>query len=222
MVITFAVLALVLVGMLFGFNIQINADATSFLASIGSLVGGLAAAVAAFFSYRSVGEWRNQMQHSLLYEHLSHLETLLNEYVKKVNKSANNIDEIPVYKVLNIASQSARDVREEYESNYQKIHELIPTHLKVQLEELHFLTLTYQYNIALHDYKVKSSSLSRYISENKEKLEEASFDELSREESKELIDMNNAALAHYDFIMSIGGNAKISLSELRASLLKKV
>lgn len=222
MVIALAAFTLVLVGMIFGFNIQINADATSFLASIGSLVGGLAAAVAAFFSYRSVGEWRNQMQHSLMYEHLSHLDSLLNEYVKKVNKIANDIDDIPIYKVLNIASHSASNIREEYENNYQKIYEIIPTNLQSQLEELHFSTLTYQYNVALHDYKVKSSLLSRYISKNKERFEEASFDELSPEESKELIDKSNSALGQYNVIISIGGDAKISLSNLRVSLLNGV
>lgn len=218
MVIALAAFSLVLVGMIFGFNIQINADTTSFLASIGSLVGGLAAAVAAFFSYRSVGEWRNQMQHSLIYEHLSYLETLLNEYVKKVNESAEDVDELSVSKVLCIASHSAKNIREEYENTYQKIYELIPPHLQSEVEKLHFYRLIQQYNLALHDYKVKSGLLSRYLSMNREKLEGA----LSPEQSKELTDKMDAALHHHEAIISVGSNAKISLSNLRASLLNRV
>lgn len=221
MVIMFAAFALVLVGMLFGFNIQINADGTNFLSSVGSLIGGISAAVAAFFSYRSVGEWRNQMQHSLLYEHFSHLEKSLQEYVNKVNRATDDIQNIPIYKALTIASRSASDVREEYESSYHKIHELIPTHLQTQVEELNIYTLNQKYNVALQAYKLRDSEFSRYTSQNKIVLEERSLDELPAEISCELFEKTNAALESYGKVMLIGNTAKSNLSSLRASIIKK-
>ncbi|WP_146162339.1 hypothetical protein [Vibrio splendidus] len=217
----FAAFALVFVGMLFGFNIQINADTTNFFASVGSLIGGISAAIAAFFSYRSVGEWRNQMQHSLLYEHFSNLEVLLQEYVNKVNRATDDIESIPIYKVLTLASRSASDVREEYESNYHKIHGLIPTHLQTQVEELNIYTLNQKYNVALQACKIRDSELSRYTSKNKIVLDERSLDELPAEIRLELFEKTNAAAESYSNVMLIGNTAKSNLNSLRASLLKK-
>ncbi|PMP13744.1 hypothetical protein BCS92_15545 [Vibrio tasmaniensis] len=56
-------LCLVLVGLIFGFHIQVSESAVSALASMGSILGGMGAAGAAYISYRSTKEWKNEFYH---------------------------------------------------------------------------------------------------------------------------------------------------------------
>ncbi|EHV5554579.1 hypothetical protein K0W35_001199 [Vibrio parahaemolyticus] len=67
-------LSLVLVGLLFGFNIQVSDSVVAVLNSMGAILGGVGAAVAAFISYRSAGEWRKQHQYIEIYNALGIME----------------------------------------------------------------------------------------------------------------------------------------------------
>ncbi|OOE86664.1 hypothetical protein BZG73_03790, partial [Salinivibrio siamensis] len=83
-----SVLALVLVGMLFGLNFQVSESAVTFFNTMGTTLSGVGAAAAAYISYLSIGEWRQQTKHSLLYGYLSELEDLLLDLRRDFEKEA--------------------------------------------------------------------------------------------------------------------------------------
>lgn len=82
-----AALALVLCGLLFGFNIQVSSSLVETLSSLGAAIGGIGAAAAAYFAYRAIGEWKNQFNHSEAYHNLKELEVLLNKIWLEVDKN---------------------------------------------------------------------------------------------------------------------------------------
>ncbi|TOM45563.1 hypothetical protein CGH76_23490, partial [Vibrio parahaemolyticus] len=81
-------LSLVLIGLLFGFNIQISDSVVAVLNSMGSILGGVGAAVAAFISFRSMGQWREQFTYSKAYEALSTLEEIIPQLFEGFMKKA--------------------------------------------------------------------------------------------------------------------------------------
>ncbi|MCG9560395.1 hypothetical protein L1D28_01925 [Vibrio chagasii] len=81
-----AALALVLCGLLFGFNIQVSSSLVDTLSSLGAAIGGIGAAAAAYFAYRAIGEWKKQFNHSEAYQSLKELEILLNKIWLEVDK----------------------------------------------------------------------------------------------------------------------------------------
>lgn len=77
-------LSLVLVGLLFGFNIQVSDSVVAVLNSMGSILGGVGAAVAAFISYRSVGQWKKEFKHSKVYEAIWTLEEIIPQMIQEI------------------------------------------------------------------------------------------------------------------------------------------
>lgn len=75
----FIVLTLVLAGMLFGFNIQVSSSLLSVINSLGTVIGGIGAATAAYISYRSINQWKEQSKHAESIQKLYQLESILIE-----------------------------------------------------------------------------------------------------------------------------------------------
>ncbi|EIO4562492.1 hypothetical protein LQM11_003072 [Vibrio parahaemolyticus] len=77
-------LSLVLVGLLFGFNIQVSDSVVAVLNSMGSILGGVGAAVAAFISYRSAGQWKKEFKYSKVYEAIWILEEIIPQMIQEI------------------------------------------------------------------------------------------------------------------------------------------
>lgn len=150
-----AAFSLVLIGLLFGFNIQVDNSLISIVSSIGTFVSAMAAAAAAYFSYRSIGQWRDEAQHSLSYNHFNDLEIELTLYIKQVRNELYSNDEQDFMQAFRIAASSSQEIRDKYENLYQKIFELVPVSMHAQLKTLELSTLIYNLHTPIIEYKSK-------------------------------------------------------------------
>lgn len=170
-----SVLALVLVGMLFGFNIQVSSSFIETIGSVGGTLSGLGAAVAAFYSYKSTKQWKKEFNHSEMYEHLNEIERLLNFYhVRLINELREQ--EIPhAINAFGIITESEKKTQEEYIKIWIKTSRICN---KTQESNLNKIELTNIQKELFKEYRNYLSALSDYYrelgcmsqpSENKEK-----------------------------------------------------
>jgi len=206
-----AALSLVLIGLLFGFNIQTSQSFISLLSTIGTLVSAVAAAIAAYFSYKSVGQWRNEAEHKLLYDHFNELENLLTTYINKVKEQVYNDSD--TFVSFYAASSSASEISDDYESVYLKIYELAPKTMHPGLDTLQLSSLVSELTEPIMKYKSSRFALNKYVEDNPLKTEQMMMSEIPemRESGKKMM---KAGLE----IELIFSETRKSLSSLRASL----
>ncbi len=205
---------LVLVGLLFGFNIQVSDSLNLFLSSAGGFLSGLGAAIAAFFSYKASCQWKHQFNHSVLYENLNELELLLLEFTTSIT-AASNDDNLKVQTAYQAPTVLAGAVSQKYQVVYSKIEELIPSETQKVFAELDLNRLKESLTQPFIDYAIKKNALERYIEENANDLVVCAVDAILNEEVDKK--MNEANL-HHSKIQTICSSAISNLREVRQSL----
>lgn len=203
---------LVLVGLLFGFNIQVDESIISIFSSVSSLIAAFAAAAAAYFSYMSIGQWRKQSEHSLLYEHLSDLENLLLAFLEEFKEKAFDENINKVLDVIQIPASAARNVRPEYEKVYNKIKGLIVSSKQDDLEEIELSALLLKLHEPLLKLKSTKNRIDRFCKEHPE------TNENSLDEFPELQENMRLMLQYSIDITNICEQATTVLRSLRSSL----
>lgn len=166
--IVLATVSLVLVGMLFGFNIQVNNTFLAALSSVGTLLAGLAAAAAAYFSYASIGQWKKQAEHSLLYEQIDELESLLITFVNNVKCKAFDSEYNGVRKVLGLTATCAKEIRPEYERLFNKIYDLTSEDKHSYLEVINLDSLIKELYEPILELKSSNNRMDKFIELNED------------------------------------------------------
>lgn len=208
-----AAVSLVLAGLLFGFNIQINESIIDVISSLGTLVSAIAAATAALFSYKSIGQWRNQVEHSLLYNHFSDLERLLITYNTNIRRDTFDDNLTDVLRVFRIPVESASDIRQDYENTYQKICEIAPESMLPKLKSIQIDTLIEMFSNTILDYKSTINSINEYMRTHQDEVEKKSIDELP-----ELFELAKRSTLQGWKVHNICDQSLKTLRELRSTL----
>ncbi|MFA0483418.1 hypothetical protein [Vibrio sp. 10N.222.55.B11] len=213
-----ASVCLVLLGLLFGFNIQISASFNSFLTSIGTVLSGLGAAFAAFYSYKSSLQWKSEFNHSTLYEYLNELERLLIKFTSNISENLND-ESLDVMTAFRAPTNSSSEVREQYQLVYARIEELIDEEQLVHLEQLNLSKLTFSLTQPFIDYTIKRKALFQYLQDNEDRLESADYDDpLVQKYVSSIDEKMEQALQYHLYIEKICSEAKSSLKMIRKSL----
>ncbi|HHC6610378.1 hypothetical protein [Vibrio parahaemolyticus] len=120
-------LVLVLLGLLFGFNIQVSDSLNDFLSSLGALLGGFGAAIAAYFSYRSSTQWKEQFVLSNTFHKLNDQIDILKALFKDFNETAmsSTVAEMNLTERINIASRIIHSYETDYEQLYFRVNSLL-------------------------------------------------------------------------------------------------
>lgn len=113
-------LCLVLVGLIFGFHIQVSETAVSILASMGSILGGMGAAGAAYISYRSTKEWKNEFYHGKQYEHVLQLESLLLDINAALNKAIHD-ESVTGLRLIGALHKSTAPFQKDYKQSLNSL-----------------------------------------------------------------------------------------------------
>ncbi|MPX98104.1 hypothetical protein EHW61_15830 [Salinivibrio sp. VYel6] len=133
--IVIAVLALVLVGMLFGLNFQVSESAVTFFNAMGTTLSGVGAAAAAYISYLSIGQWREQSKHSLLLDNINKIDKTLDcfhdEIIHELATSKN--DSFIIDTALSVSIK--KEIRG-YISAYREIMELCNDELQMKIKKI--------------------------------------------------------------------------------------
>ncbi len=170
--IVIAVICLIFVGLLFGFNIQVSDSLVSVIGSLGTMVGGVGAAFAAFISYRSIGQWRKEFTHGKLYELTLQLEDTLHDALADLHEAAFS-ESIP--NKLSFFSVLPRSIQP-YRKSYERVHDTIrlllesdSTNNEKALELLKKLTLDsllHQMHSPFVQYHDSQGRVDIYLSKN--------------------------------------------------------
>ena len=155
------VILLVLVGLLFGFNIQVSDSLVNIMGSIGTMIGGLGAAIAAFISYRSMGQWRAEFNHAKLYELVNELDGILHDVLATLHDTVFS-ESINVRNFLGALPRSVKPYSKAYDKTYDALRLLLKVNSTyneqalVLLEQLALNSLLIQMHdpfIKCHDSK---------------------------------------------------------------------
>ncbi|MEF1200077.1 hypothetical protein QTO12_05945 [Vibrio owensii] len=211
-----ASLCLVLVGLLFGFNIQVNKTAVDALSAISSFVAAVSAAAAAYFSYSSIGQWKKQTKHSLLYEHLTTLEDLLVPFLDEYKEKVFDANVNKPLDVLSIVPSCARGIKRDYSKAYNKVRELIDEGKREELRKIELDTLIAELGMLTVELKTHEYNVEKYFKEHPE-TQEKSFGELKGELPELQYHMNKSCENIFK-VNNACNEAIIVLSKLRASL----
>ncbi|ENP0826394.1 hypothetical protein ACCI36_003563 [Vibrio parahaemolyticus] len=210
-------LSLVLVGLLFGFNIQVSDSVVAVLNSMGSILGGVGAALAAFISYRSAGQWREQFVHSKAYEALSVLEEIVPQifegFMKKAyDRDLRHADFFRITKeVFTIATP---DMEKSYNNAIFSLFQLLP---HAQRENLNTLTLVEIRQKMTHAYFTISDS-SASIDEFFKNNPEVAHSRVSLSEIKEISEyLNKRKLAEQEIVSFFVNSLKL-IQSLKSNL----
>ncbi|EML0423776.1 hypothetical protein V9656_000972 [Vibrio parahaemolyticus] len=135
-----AVVVLVLVGLLVGFNIQISSSFVQLISSLGAFVGGLGAAFAAFFSYKSIHQWREQFVLSNVFELLNEQNDIMRSLFTDFNKKlmVSDIDKLTFQEKLKLQNEVFHNVEEQYERLHNRIEPLLGDRQRETYKVLHF------------------------------------------------------------------------------------
>ncbi|GLR76802.1 hypothetical protein [Aliivibrio sifiae] len=148
-----AIVALILVGLLFGFTIQISSSILNVISSVGSAIGGMGAAIAAWFSYRAIAEWKHEFKYKIKYEYINEMESIfykvwgdfsqiiLTESVSSTDSENPLISNFDQY-------------RERYEYCYSQLSPLMKD--KEILENVSYIRITF--NLISHYHIIRNSN----------------------------------------------------------------
>lgn len=210
--IVIAAVLLVLVGMLFGFNIQVNNSLLSTISSLSSVLAAISAAAAAYFSFASIGQWKKQVEHSLLYEQLDELEDLLIQFLEDVKKKAFDTDYKGVTKVVSLPASSASKIRARYERLFNKIADLISEEKLPSLTPIDLNSLVNALFEPICELKSCDYRIDTFIEENEDtKIK-------PMQEFPEMMEEMRKHMAYQVAIVVICDDAMASIRELRKSL----
>ncbi|MCZ2803119.1 hypothetical protein [Vibrio alginolyticus] len=124
MPILIGIVALVLIGLLFGFHIQVSTSVVNFISSIGTLVGGFGTAYVAYLAHTSLGEWRKEFHYKNVYSQLSDFEAILRDMLDDFNEdilSHTNLGDIKNTEVPPLLAKTLNP----YEKKYLRLHNSI-------------------------------------------------------------------------------------------------
>ncbi|MDW1898795.1 hypothetical protein [Vibrio sp. Vb1337] len=114
--------ALVFVGLIFGFHIQVSTSFINVITSIGTLLGGFGAAYAAYLARQSVGEWRDEFHYKNTYSQLSEFESMLKTMLEDFTENSLSKDSLTT--LSNTAAlQIPLKILHPYRERYQRLHE---------------------------------------------------------------------------------------------------
>ncbi len=156
-----ATISLILVGLLFGFNIQVSDSVVNIIGSVGTMVGGLGAAFAAFISYRSMGQWRREFNHVKLYELVNELDDILHDVLATLHDTVFS-ESINVRNFLGALPRSVEPYNKAYDKTHNTLRLLLETNVNkneqalMLLEQLTLSSLLIQMHepfIKYHDSK---------------------------------------------------------------------
>lgn len=133
--------SLVLVGLIFGLNVQINDSTVEFINSISSMVAAVAAAVAALATVYSLKSWKNEFTHTRLYESILALEGLLWDFFTDYEclYSDENFGHL---EVVSASSGVRNKYQKEFEKHYSEISYLSAGRYDDQLKFIDITVLT--------------------------------------------------------------------------------
>ncbi|KKA45138.1 hypothetical protein [Salinivibrio sp. KP-1] len=163
-----SVLALVLVGMLFGFNIQVSNSFIDTLTSVGGTLSGLGAMAAAYISYLSIGQWKEQYKHSLIYEYLSTLEDLLHTYDREFCEKAINRDSLSFRGKVALRFEPVSMILNDYNKTYQKAREIADKKTLVKLKDIEIFSLNESVYRAFMDFDSARKKQDDFLNKNSE------------------------------------------------------
>lgn len=209
-----SVFALVLVGMLFGLNFQVSESAVTFFNAMGTTLSGIGAAAAAYISYLSIGQWKEQSKHSLLYEYLSTIETSLKIYEKEFIEKAITQDGLPVTKALRAFGEPESIIRNDYLDAYQKASEIADGEKLEKLESLELYKLKSRLFYPFDRYNTAACRSKRFIDNAPEEL----LNEKSLDEVPELHECSVAMFRNVLEIREVFDDAIKTVRDIRASL----
>ncbi|EHK2853870.1 hypothetical protein J7X11_002292 [Vibrio parahaemolyticus] len=175
-------LSLVLVGLLFGFNIQVSDSVVAVLNSMGSILGGVGAAVAAFISYRSIGLWREQFVHSKTYEAFSVLEEIIPQIFEGFMQKAYDQDlrQADFFRpIKEILTATTPNEEKSYNNAILSLYQLLPRDQRTSLNTLALASIQQKLLQAYFTISDSSSSISEFLKNNPEVAKSSSLSEIT-------------------------------------------
>ncbi|MGR5391167.1 hypothetical protein [Vibrio crassostreae] len=185
---------------------------------MGTVLSGLGAALAAFYSYKSSLQWKSEFNHSTLYEYLNELERLLIKFTSNISKYSND-ESLDVRTAFSAPTNSSSEIREQYQLVYARIEELLDKEQLVHLEQLNLTKLTSSLTQPFIDYTIKRKALFQYLQDNEERLNSADYDDpFAQKDVDSINEKMEQALQHHFYIEKICSEAKNNLKLIRTSL----
>ncbi len=165
-----AAISLILVGLLFGFNIQVSDSVVNIIGSVGTMVGGLGAAFAAFISYRSMGQWRWEFDHAKRYELVNKLDDILHDVLTTLHDTVFS-ESINVRNFLGALPRSVKPYSKAYDKAHDDLRLLLEANAKNEqalmlLEQLTLNSLLSHMHEPFIRYHDSNNRINAYFAEH--------------------------------------------------------
>tara|TARA_Y100000588_G_C14252638_1_gene924121 strand:- start:995 stop:1702 length:708 start_codon:yes stop_codon:yes gene_type:complete len=157
-------IALILVGLIFGLNIQVSNDFISIWNSFSSTIGGLGAAAAAYLSYRSMDRWRMEFNHSKSYESLNEISLLIDEWFESLITTITSREICDLEPLQQMSLLSPRIFFKEYRVYNNSYHNILATIDKKYIGDvktLEYSVVTEELNSICFEYIVNNQELMK-------------------------------------------------------------
>ncbi|CAK2572501.1 hypothetical protein [Vibrio crassostreae] len=162
---------LVLTGLLFGFNIKVSNSAVALINSLGTIIGGIGAAIAAYISFRSMGQWKEEFRHSKAFESLSELSEALDELFEQFRKEAlsDQSENKGVFEQLSLVASMVQPLKKNYRHHYNNAQAALSVSNIQKLDRLEINLIAGELNEIYYSY-IESYQAGRKLAEQNDHL----------------------------------------------------
>lgn len=210
-----SVLALVLVGMLFGLNFQVSDSAVTFFNAMGTTLSGVGAATAAYISYLSIGQWKNQFNHSLMYNYINSLEALLESYRHEFYSEAIGRNDLTMWD-HNLPIHIGEKTSKEYVDIYRKAVEICPQDKKSYIQNANLHDVLKKVTIEFNNFLPEAIKYQKLVARAEKEEQESTQNK--NQLSIDMTDSTDKMTESISEMLDYFDTAINSLRDLRSSL----